>query len=182
MFGKARNIPPPDDEADAAPAPPASLPPVQPAAPADAVSSISAGMTLIGKFVGNGTVNVFGRVEGELHAATAFIHDGAEIDGNVVAQDLTIGGRVTGTVHAERVKLLGSAVVEGDIFHRSLSIEENARFEGSSRREEDAVEPRASAPLRSGNLPAQPQHQFSAINGSSELRTTADDELFQSAE
>jgi cytoskeletal protein CcmA (bactofilin family) len=39
------------------------------------------------------------------------------------------------------------AVVEGDIFHRSLSIEENARFEGSSKREDNAVDvPRT--PLR----------------------------------
>jgi cytoskeletal protein CcmA (bactofilin family) len=38
-------------------------------------------------------------------------------------------------------------VVEGDIFHRSLSIEENARFEGSSKREDNAVDvPRT--PLR----------------------------------
>jgi cytoskeletal protein CcmA (bactofilin family) len=47
---------------------------------------------------------------------------------------------VKGTIHAHRVKLIGSAVVEGDIFHRSLSIDENARFEGSSRREETAME------------------------------------------
>jgi hypothetical protein len=51
-----------------------------------------------------------------------------------------IGGRVKGTIHAHRVKLIGSAVVEGDILHRSLSVDENARFEESSRREETAME------------------------------------------
>ena len=45
-----------------------------------------------------------------------------------------------GTIHAKRVKLNGLAIVEGDIFHRSLSIEENARFEGTSRREEAVVD------------------------------------------
>jgi cytoskeletal protein CcmA (bactofilin family) len=45
-------------------------------------------------------------------------------------------------------QLNSTAVVEGDIFHRSLSIEENARFEGSSKREDNAVDvPRT--PLRS---------------------------------
>jgi cytoskeletal protein CcmA (bactofilin family) len=53
---------------------------------------------------------------------------------------LIIGGRVKGTIHANRVKLNGSAIVEGDIFHRSLSIDENARFEGSSRREETVID------------------------------------------
>jgi cytoskeletal protein CcmA (bactofilin family) len=58
----------------------------------------------------------------------------------VVAEELTIGGEVKGTIHANRVKLNATAVVEGDIFHRSLSIEENARFEGLSKREDSAVD------------------------------------------
>jgi cytoskeletal protein CcmA (bactofilin family) len=53
---------------------------------------------------------------------------------------LTIGGRVKGIIHANRVRLNGTAIVEGDIFHRSLSIEENARFEGSSKREEAVID------------------------------------------
>ena len=57
-----------------------------------------------------------------------------------VAEQLIIGGRVKGTIHANRVKLNGSAIVEGDIFHRSLSIDDNAHFEGSSRREETIID------------------------------------------
>ena len=103
-------------------------------------STISAGMTIVGKITGEGTVNVFGRIEGELHASTVMIAQGAEVEGDIVADDLSVGGRVKGTIHANRVKLNGSAAVEGDIFHRSLSIEENARFEGSSRRDEAALD------------------------------------------
>ena len=69
------------------------------------------------------------------------------MEGDVIAEELTICGQVKGTIHANRVKLNSTAVVEGDIFHRSLSIEENARFEGSSKRENNAVDvPRT--PLR----------------------------------
>jgi cytoskeletal protein CcmA (bactofilin family) len=64
------------------------------------------------------------------------IADGAQMEGDIVAEDLTVGGRVKGTIHAKRVKLIGTADVDGDIYHHSLSIEENARFEGSSRRED----------------------------------------------
>jgi cytoskeletal protein CcmA (bactofilin family) len=103
-------------------------------------STISAGMTIVGKISGEGTVNIFGRVEGELRASTVMIAQGAEVEGDIVADDLSVGGRVKGTIHANRVKLNGSASVEGDIFHRSLSIEENARFEGSSRRDEAALD------------------------------------------
>jgi cytoskeletal protein CcmA (bactofilin family) len=106
----------------------------------DDVSSISAGMTVVGKISGEGTVQIFGRIEGELHASTVLIAEGAEVAGDIVADDVSVGGRVKGTVRANRVKLNGTAVVEGDIFHRSLSIEENARFEGSSRREDAVIE------------------------------------------
>ena len=123
------------------------------------ISSISTGITIVGKIAGEGTVKVFGRIEGELHASTVMISDGAHVEGNVVAEDLTIGGRVKGTIHANRVKLNSTAIVEGDIFHRSLAIEENARFEGSSRREEHAGE---AAPVRAKASRAQPQAQTQA--------------------
>jgi len=104
----------------------------------DGVTCVSSGMVVVGKVVGDGTIRVFGRVEGELKASTIVVANGAHIIGDVFADDVTIGGRVKGIVHANRVRLESSAVVEGDIFHRSLSIEENARFEGSSRREDHA--------------------------------------------
>ena len=36
--------------------------------------------------------------------------------------------------------LNSTAVVEGDIYHRSLAIEENAQFEGMSRRQENVID------------------------------------------
>ena len=104
------------------------------------MTSISSATTIVGKISGSGTVQVFGRVEGELNASILLISDGAQVEGNVVAEELTVGGRVKGTIHANRVKLNSTADVEGDIFHRSLAIEENARFEGTSRRDDGVKE------------------------------------------
>jgi cytoskeletal protein CcmA (bactofilin family) len=103
-------------------------------------SSISSGLSIIGKIVGHGAVTIFGHVEGELHASTVVIAEGAQIEGEVVAEELTISGRIKGTIHANRVKLNSTAVVEGDIFHRSLAMEENAQFEGTSRRQENMID------------------------------------------
>jgi cytoskeletal protein CcmA (bactofilin family) len=100
------------------------------------ISCIGPGMTVVGKISGEGTLNVFGRVEGELHASIVRISDGAEVEGTIAAQELTIGGRFKGTIQADRVMLTSSAVVEGEIHHRSLAIEENAWFAGVSRPEE----------------------------------------------
>jgi cytoskeletal protein CcmA (bactofilin family) len=105
-----------------------------------AASSINSGLSIIGKIVGHGALTIFGRVEGEVHASTVVIAEGAEMLGDVVAEELTVGGHVKGTIRANRVRLNGNGVVEGDIFHRSLAIEENARFEGTSRRSENAIE------------------------------------------
>ena len=107
---------------------------------ADQASSISRAITVVGKIFGESAVQLFGRIEGELRALTVLINEGAQVEGEVVAEELIISGQVKGTIHANRVKLNSTAVVEGDIFHRSLSIEENARFEGSSKREDNGVD------------------------------------------
>jgi cytoskeletal protein CcmA (bactofilin family) len=115
----------------------------------EAVSSISSGLSFVGKIAGKGTLTIFGHVEGELQASNIQISDGAQVDGNIVAEELTIGGRVKGTIRANRVRLNSTAVVDGDIFHRSIAIEENARFEGVCRWQENASDTpsRASAKL-----------------------------------
>jgi cytoskeletal protein CcmA (bactofilin family) len=96
-------------------------------------SSIGRDMTVVGKIFSEGVVvNVFGRVEGELHASIVWVSDGAQVEGTIAAQELTIGGRFRGTIQANRVTLTSSAVVEGEIHYRSLAIEENAWFAGVS--------------------------------------------------
>jgi cytoskeletal protein CcmA (bactofilin family) len=142
MFGKSKDN---TTENDRVPSPVQQFQrsPVAPSeAPADEISSISSVITIVGKITGKGTVRISGRIEGELHASTVLIDDGAQVEGDIMAEELIIGGHVKGTIHANRVKLNGSAIVEGDIFHRSLSIDANARFEGSSRREETVIDAR----------------------------------------
>jgi hypothetical protein len=68
------------------------------------------------------------------------ISSGLLIVGKLVAEELKISGRVEGSIHANRVQLKSTAVVAGDIFHRSLAVEENAQFEGGSRRLKDAID------------------------------------------
>jgi cytoskeletal protein CcmA (bactofilin family) len=130
------------------------------AAPAatEATSSISSGLSIVGKIVGQGKLAIFGHVEGEVHASTVQIGDGAQVQGDIVAEELTIGGRVKGTIHANRVKLNSTAVVEGDIYHRSLAIEENAQFEGGSRRQENVIGTPSLVPAkRSSAVPTENQ-------------------------
>jgi len=103
-------------------------------------SCIGSGMSIIGNIECNGAAQVFGRIEGELRASDLLIGNGAQVEGSVIAQDVTVCGGVKGTIRAVRVKLQDGGAVEGDIFHRSLSIDENSQFEGSSRRVENPID------------------------------------------
>src|SRR2546422_6453305 len=107
----------------------------EPTTKAGTASCIGSDMSIVGKIECNGPAQVFGRIEGELRASELLISDGAQVEGNVIAQGVTVCGRVKGTIRAVRVKLQNGGAVEGDIFHRSLSIDENSQFEGSSRRD-----------------------------------------------
>jgi cytoskeletal protein CcmA (bactofilin family) len=112
----------------------------EPTMKAGTASCVGSDMSIVGKIECNGPAQVFGRIEGELRASDLLIGDGAQVEGSVIAQDVTVCGRVKGTIRAVRVKLQDGGAVEGDIFHRSLSIDENSLFEGSSRRVENPTD------------------------------------------
>jgi cytoskeletal protein CcmA (bactofilin family) len=112
----------------------------KPAAKPDTVSSIGSSMSITGQVVCTGQAKVFGRVEGELRVSDLLLGEGSQVEGHVVAQEVTVRGHVKGTIRAVRVRIEDGATVEGDIFHRSLSIEEGALFEGSSRRVENPTD------------------------------------------
>jgi cytoskeletal protein CcmA (bactofilin family) len=115
----------------------------QPAARAEPtpVSCIGSGMSIVGTVECSGSAQVFGRIEGELRASDLVIGEGAQVEGSIIAQEITVSGRVKGTIRAVRVTLQGGSV-EGDIFNRTLSIDESSVFEGASRRDENPTERR----------------------------------------
>ena len=103
-------------------------------------SCIGSDMSIVGNVDCKGPAQVFGRIEGELRASDLLVGDGAQVEGSVIAQNVTVCGRIKGTIRAVRVKLQNGGAVEGDIFHRSLSIDEDSHFEGSSRRVENPTQ------------------------------------------
>ena len=134
----------------------------QPTTKAGTGSCIGSGMSIVGNIECNGPAQVFGRIEGELRASELLIGDDAQVEGNVIAQDVTVCGRVKGTIRAVRVKLQNGGAVEGDIFHRSLSIDENSQFEGSSRRVENPTEPSSSVEAKGPQKGPQKKHMAPA--------------------
>ncbi len=107
----------------------------------ETLSTFGPGMLITGNIVCTGALEVLGRVTGEIHAAKLVVCEGAKVEGKITAQDAVVKGTFSGTIHANNVKLERSAVVDAEIFNKTLTIEQDAQFEGVARRLEKAVEP-----------------------------------------
>src|SRR6185437_4959809 len=55
------------------------------------------------------------------------------IQGDVMAEDVTVRGRVKGSIRARKVLLASTCHVEGDILHEAFAVETGAFFEGNCR-------------------------------------------------
>jgi cytoskeletal protein CcmA (bactofilin family) len=106
----------------------------------DAVSIFGHGLMITGTIVCTGAMQIFGRVNGEIHAAHLVVCEGAKVEGKITAEEVVIQGAFNGTIHGNSVKLLGNASVDGEIYKESLTVEQNVQFEGVSRRLERPVE------------------------------------------
>jgi hypothetical protein len=77
----------------------------EPTSKAGMASCIGSDMSIVGNIECNGPAQVFGRIEGEVRASDLQISEGAQVEGSVIAQNVTVCGRVKGTIRAVRVKL-----------------------------------------------------------------------------
>lgn len=116
----------------------------------DTVSALGRGMLVTGNIVCAGSVQIFGRVIGDIYAANLIIGEGAHVEGNVTAQETVVHGTFKGTIHSNSVKLQSTAVVDGEILKNSLTIEPNAQFEGMSRRLDKPIEAPTADQVRGG--------------------------------
>lgn len=127
---------------------------------ADIVSTLGHGMLITGNIVCAGSLQIFGRVIGDIHASSLIISDEGSVEGKIVAPDAVIKGKFHGAIHSNNVKLQSTAVVEGEIFNKSLAIEQNALFEGVSRRLDKPVE----APSNAHAAPERPNAQVVSLS------------------
>jgi len=125
--------------------------PTRPAAAAagkkatDTVSTLGPGMVITGNIVCEGAAQIFGRVTGDIQAVQIVIGEGAQVEGNITAHEITINGSFKGTIRGNNVKLKGAAAIDGEVFSKSLTVEENVQFEGISRRLDKPIELPSSA-------------------------------------
>jgi cytoskeletal protein CcmA (bactofilin family) len=95
-------------------------------------SVIDAWLTITGNLESQGDVRVEGQIAGDIRCANLVIGRDATVNGDIIADEAVVRGKVKGTIRANRVILQDTACVESAIYHRLLSIEEGAIFDGQS--------------------------------------------------
>lgn len=113
--------------------PPAEAP--RPARPrADMNAHLSQGATIEGKLTFKGSVQIDGRVEGEIIAEdTVVLGESAVVIAKITAAKVVAQGRIEGDIEAsQRLELKAPASVTGNIRTPSLVIHEGVTFEGRS--------------------------------------------------
>jgi cytoskeletal protein CcmA (bactofilin family) len=116
-------------------------------APATSAKRTSAGthsvidrwLLITGDLAGDGELQVDGKVNGNIRCARLVVGKDGSINGCVTADEVVVRGGVKGVIRAHSVILLDSARVESDIFHKTLSVEQGACFQGHVRFREDPM-------------------------------------------
>ncbi|MGI6642868.1 MAG: bactofilin family protein [Bacillota bacterium] len=98
-------------------------------------SLVGKGMTITGSVKSKGSLRIEGIVEGDIQCqGDVAIGDGATVNADVQAHDVTISGSVKGNIQCSgRLELLPSARVCGDVSSIMLVVAEGAFFHGNTK-------------------------------------------------
>ena len=103
------------------------------------ISTIGEELTIAGDVTSKGELHIDGHVQGDVYCVALVLGENAQLEGNVVAEDVTVRGHLIGSVSALTVTLEANSRVEGNLFHTSLSLEQGTHFEGESHPSEDPL-------------------------------------------
>ena len=102
-------------------------------------SILGPGLRVVGKLESQGEIQIDGQIEGEVRCKSLAIGREGDVDGKIVADEITIGGRVKGNICARKVELLDTAKVEGDILHEFLVVQPGAVVNGKCQHSENPL-------------------------------------------
>jgi cytoskeletal protein CcmA (bactofilin family) len=128
-------------------------------------SVIDAWLKITGNLESEGEVQVDGKIDGDIRCAHLTVGKDATVAGNITADEVVVRGNVKGVIRANRVILQDSAHVESEVFHKKLSIEEGACFEGNSRRCDDPMSAEMEKPAAALQAMADEMKSTQIVNG-----------------
>jgi len=153
------------------PMPTPAAPVKRPRSNGGAPSIISSELVVRGTLISAGDVQIEGKVDGDIRAASLVIGDKAVIVGDLYAEECVVRGRVEGSVRARKVQLCATCHVEGNILHEALSVESGAFFEGNCRHSDNplADAPEAVMPDRKSSSQSSSEERLSVYSESADI-------------
>lgn len=121
---------------------------------ATSLSIISSDVTITGDIISLGDVQIEGAINGNLRARSVVIGGEANIHGEIAAEEVIVRGYIKGEIRGERVTLSPGCLVIGNIFHKLLTIETGADFDGRCNRCEEPLAKTAVDQTAAGNKEA----------------------------
>ncbi len=97
-------------------------------------SLLSSDLTITGDLHSEGEVHIDGTLTGKIRSDVLNIGETAKIDGDILADSVTVYGHVTGQINARSVSLTKTAHVQGGIRHENLIVEQGAYLDGHCHR------------------------------------------------
>lgn len=130
-----------------------------------APSIIAGDLNILGNMVSDGTIDIEGRVQGNVRSDKIIVRKDGSVMGDVSGEVVHIYGEVRGLVKARDVHLYSTCKVEGTIMHEVLSIEDGAFVDGKFKRTDrnTTMEQRAVARLEA-IVPEEAEEEENTVN------------------
>ena len=94
-------------------------------------SYVGESMQIEGDLECDGSVDVAGLINGNVHVKEMIVFDTGSVKGNLYVKKIVINGHIEGQVIADEISLGSSSVIKGDVtFKTSLKTEEGAEIDG----------------------------------------------------
>ena len=126
-----------------------------PTAPGARRLAIEAGQSIVGDISFSGTVQIDGRIQGDVSASRVVISSGGVVDGRIDGRSIYVDGTVNGAIDCGAISLGSTAFVKGDITYETITIATGASIVGlcCDRNRMDEAKAAREAPAESQPLP-----------------------------
>lgn len=91
---------------------------------------IAKDLKIEGNIFGSSVIEIEGTIIGTIKGNSVVLHEEGNIEGEVVAESLSIRGKFNGTIRAKNITIASKARITGLIEYGSLSVEDGAYIDG----------------------------------------------------
>jgi cytoskeletal protein CcmA (bactofilin family) len=102
-------------------------------------SLIAKNLRVEGILVSTGTIEIEGKVKGDIKGDIVTLRETAEVEGTIKANIINIKGYFKGKAFSNKLNASKEAKLYGDINYCSLTVEDGALIEGQLRRSKDKI-------------------------------------------